>query len=330
MFDPYTRPGQSAHRIAVLGGTGFVGHCLVHCLTDAGHRVKVLSRNREAHRDMLVHPSVEVITADVHDRNTLTRHFDDVEVVINLVGTLNESGHNGDGFHRVHVELTKTAAAAARTAGVRRFLQMSALGAAKDSSSHYQRTKAEAEEYLLAQADLDVTVFRPSVVFGENDSFVCRFANLLDIVPLVFPLACADSKYAPVYVKDVAQAFTRALDDPQTYGRRYELCGPDVRSLQEIVAYVNRLTHRGRKIVPLPDFLSKAQAAIFEFIPGKSFSLDNYRSTLRDNVCTGENGLRAFGIEPTGMESVVPSYLTPQRTRRIYDRLRRRARSPRP
>lgn len=329
MFDPYTRPTQSSRRIAVLGGTGFVGHCLVNCLTDERHRVKVLSRNREAHREMLVHPSVEVITANVHDLNVLERHFDDVDVVINLVGILNENGHNGDGFRRVHVELTKTAATAARAAGVRRFLQMSALGAAIDAPSHYQRTKAEAENWLLEQQDLDVTVFRPSVMFGAGDGLVSRFANLLGKVPLVFPLACAEAKFAPAYVKDVASAFTRALDDPRTFGRRYELCGPDVHTLREIVEYINRLQHHGRRIVPLPDFLARVQAAVFGLLPGKPFSLDNYRSMQRDNVCAGNNGLLEFGITPTGMEAVVPSYLTPQRTRRIYDRLRRRARTPR-
>ncbi|HEX7030478.1 MAG TPA: NAD-dependent epimerase/dehydratase family protein, partial [Gammaproteobacteria bacterium] len=197
--------------------------------------------------------------------------------------------------------------------------------AALDSRSHYQRTKAEAEKLLLDMKDeLDVTVFRPSTMFGEHDTFINRFAKLLGQVPVAFPLACADAKFAPVYVKDVAEAFARALDDPHSFGRTFELCGPDVLSLQEIVEYVRDLQHRRKPVVPLPDFLAKAQAHVFEFVPGKPFSLDNYRSMLRDNVCAGENGLHAFGIHPTGMDAVVPYYLTPRRSR-ILDRFRRRS-----
>lgn len=326
MFDPYTRPPQSARRIVLLGGTGFVGHYLVHRLTDDGHRVKVLTRNREAHRDLLVHPSVEVITANVYDVNTLERHFDDADVTINLVGILNEKGHDGAGFRRAHVELTRTAATAAKAAGVKRFLQMSALGADAQSSSHYQRTKAQAEEYLLAQPELDVTIFRPSLIFGAGDSFISRFARLLDLVPVAFPLACANARFAPVYVKDVVEAYARSLDDPHTFGRRYELCGPHVYTLHEILEYIRTVQRRHRLIVPLPDALAKLQAAVFEFIPGKPFSLDNYRSAQTDNVCLRGNGLDEFGITPTRMEAIVPEYLSTPRRRRFLDRFRSQAR----
>ncbi|HEX7047894.1 MAG TPA: complex I NDUFA9 subunit family protein [Gammaproteobacteria bacterium] len=324
MFDPYTRPPPSAHRITILGGTGFVGHQLVNRLSEDGHRIKVLSRNREAHRDMLVDPNVEVVTANVYNPQALERHFEDVEAVINLVGILNEKGHSGKGFQRTHVELTRMAANAARKTGVRRFMQMSALGAAIDSASHYQRTKAEAEKLLLDAKELDVTVFRPSTMFGEHDTFINRFAKLLGQVPIGFPLACANAKFAPVYVKDVAEAFARALDNPQSFGKTYELCGPDVLSLQEIVEYVRDLQQRRKPVLPLPDFLSKAQAQVFEFVPGKPFSLDNYRSMQRDNVCGGENGLHEFGIHPTGMDAIVPYYLTTRRSR-ILDKFRRRS-----
>jgi len=324
MFDPYTRPPQSARCIAILGGTGFVGHALAHRLTDDGHRVKVLSRNREAHRDLLVHPSVEVVTANVYDPEALVRQFEDVDAVVNLVGILNEKGHKGAGFHKAHVEFTQRALDAACKAGVHRFLQMSALGAGTDAPSHYQRTKAEAENAVLARSkDIHVTVFRPSVIFGEGDGLTERFAHLLAAVPLVFPLACPGTRFAPVYVNDVAEAYARALDDSATFGKRYELCGPDIFTLHEIVEYVRKLQSRRRIIVPLPDFLSKAQAAVFEFLPGKPFSLDNYRSAQRDNVCDGSNGLRELGIAPTPMDAVVPSYLTQRRPRRIYDRFRR-------
>lgn len=330
MFDPYTRSPQSARRIAVLGGTGFVGHSLVHRLTDDGHRVKVLSRNREAHRDLLVHPSVEVVTTNVHNAESLAAEFEDVDVVINLVGILNEKGRKGEGFRKAHVEFTQRALDVARKTGVKRFLQMSALGAATDAPSHYQRTKAEAENAAIAaNGDIKITVFRPSLIFGEGDSLTERFAHLLGMVPFVFPLACAETRFAPVYVKDVAEAYVRAMDDPGTFGKRYDLCGPDILTLHDIVDYVRRLQNRRRAIVSLPDFLSKLQAAVFEFVPGKPFSLDNYRSASRDNICSGSNGLHDFNIRPTPMDAVVPDYLTQRRPRRIYDRFRRNPRGTR-
>lgn len=325
MFDPYTRPPPSARRITLLGGTGFIGHHLIHRLTDDGHRIKVLSRNREAHRDLLVHPSVEVVTANVHDPRALQEHFEETDVVINLIGILNEKGRDGSGFRRVHVDLAKNVLDAAKRTRVRRLLHMSALGAARDSASHYQRTKAEAEDVLLANAgDVRVTIFRPSTVFGPGDTFINRFAGLLGKVPLVFPLACAETKFAPVYVSDVAEAYARALDDPRAFGKVFELCGPDVCTLQDIVTYVRDVQHRRQVVIALPDAFAKLQAAIFEFLPGKPFSLDNYRSLQRDSVCANGNGLADFGIEPTGMGAVVPDYLAPRRSRRL-DRFRRRA-----
>lgn len=309
--DPYTRPPRSAHTITILGGTGFVGSHLVHRLSDDGHRINVLSRNREAHRELLVHPSVEVYTTDVHDAESLARHFEQSEVVINLVGILNEKQHNGEGFQRAHVDFTRNAADTARRCGVRRFLQMSALGADRESPSHYQRTKAEAEDYLLGECagELDVTVFRPSIIFGAGQNFTTRFANLVKLMPGVFPLACAETRFAPVYVNDVVEAYARCLDRPASFGRHYELCGPEIYTLREIVEYIAEHMHRKRVVLPLPDALGKLQAAVMEYLPGKPFSLDNYRSTLNDNICTGTNGLDELGIHPTHMDAVVPFQL---------------------
>lgn len=328
--DPYTRPPQSAHTITILGGTGFVGHHLIHRLSDDGHRINVLSRNREAHRELLVHPSVEVFTADVYDAEALAPYFEESEVVINLVGILNEKGHKGEGFKRAHVDFTRNAADTARKTGVRRFMQMSALGADRDSPSHYQRTKAQAEDYLFGQCaeHMDITVFRPSVIFGPEDSFINRFAGLLGKTPGVFPLACANARFAPVYVQDVVEAYARALDNPHACGRCYELCGPEIYTLREIVEYVAEHTHRKRAVIGLPDALSKLQAAVLEYFPGKPFSLDNYRSTQQDNICKGTNGLLELGIHPTHMDAVVPFYLDPRNSRqRHFDEYRRHDRT---
>lgn len=324
--DPYTRPPQSAFTITVLGGTGFLGRHLVHRLTAHGHRVNVLTRNREAHREMLVDPSVEVFTADPYDPETLARFLDRSEVAINLVGILNEKEHDGSGFQRAHVELTKLLADTARKTGVRRFLQMSALGADIESRSHYQRTKAEAEKYLLKECagELDVTVFRPSLIFGPGENFVTRFAGLLRMAPGILPLARAETRFAPVYVMDVVEAFARSLYNPHTFGKVYELCGPDVYTLADLVRYVRRHAGIRRGILPLPQAVAKLQATVMEYLPGKPFSLDNFHSMQKDNVCHGNNGLLELGIRPTGMDAYVPFQLGSRPLPRVsYSRYRR-------
>ena len=320
---------QSRRRIAILGGTGFVGSHLVARLARDGHRIKVLSRHREDHRHLLVNPTVDVQTVDVFDSEALVRAFENVDTVINLVGILNESGHSGKGFRQAHVDFTQRAADAAQKTGVRRFLQMSALGAGPNAPSHYLRTKGEAENLLLTHAarHMDVTIFKPAVIFGPGDSFINRFAGLLKIAP-VMPLACPDSKFAPVYVGDVVEAFARSIDKPEVVGKRLELCGPETFTLKEIVEYVRAQLGIRRLVLPLPNRVSKVQASIFEFVPGKPFSRDNYNSLQLDNVCAS-NGFAGFDISPSGLDAVVPYYLASKHPRRRYDELRRRARRAR-
>lgn len=320
---------QTRHRIAILGGTGFVGSHLVARLARDGHRIKVLTRNREDHRHLLVNPTVDVQTADVFNSEALLRAFENVDTVINLVGILNESGHSGRGFREAHVDFTQRAADAAQKAGVRRFLQMSALGAGPNAPSHYLRSKGEAENFLMTHASrkMAVTIFKPAVIFGRGDGFINRFAGLLKIAPIL-PLACPDSRFAPVHVGDVAEAFARSIDKLDVVGKRLELCGPETYTLKEIVEYIREQLGIHRLIVPLPQWASKLQASIFEFVPGKPFSRDNYKSLQLDNVCES-NGFAIFGISPSGLDAAVPSYLALKHPRRRYDELRRKARRAR-
>lgn len=318
---------SNQRRIVMLGGTGFVGRHIATRLVRAGHRVKILSRNREDHRELLVLPTVDVVTADVYDAEELVRHFERAYAVINLVGILNEKGHSGEGFRRAHLELTRTAANAAKKAGVPRFLQMSALGAATDAPSHYQRSKGEAEKFLREQAaPLNVTIFRPSVIFGPGDGLMNTFAGLLRIAP-VLPLACATTKFAPVHVGNVADAFLLCLEESETFGKTYPLCGPKQYTLLELVRYTRQLIGKRRLIVPLPDVIGKLQAMVFEFVPGKPFSLDNFNSAKVDNVCDDRNGLQELGIAPVSLESVAPTYLRGNAgLRQRYDTYRSAAR----
>lgn len=293
-------------RVCVLGGTGFVGRHLVSRLVDDGHHVKVLSRRPQRHRDLMVLPTLELVEADVHDAEQLKQHVQGSDVVINLVGILNEKGHKGEGFDYAHRELARKLVKACNEKGVARLLHMSALNAdAERGPSHYLRSKGEAENQVLTFSGprFHATSFRPSVIFGAEDSFLNRFAELLKRTPLVFPLACPNARFAPVYVGDVVEAFVDALDDKSTYGQRYDLCGPHEYSLKELVTYVAQLTGRRRWVLGLPDRLSKLQATLLEYVPGKPFSLDNYRSLSLDSVCT--DGVRCS----TSLEAVAPVYL---------------------
>jgi len=285
-----------------------VGSRLVSLLSREGNRIKVLDRRPEGHRNLETLEGVSLIKADAQDTASLEREFDGCDVVINLIGILNEKGHDGSGFRRAHVDLPRKVAEVCRQTGIRRLLHMSALGAdAAYGRSHYQRTKGEGENNVHAGAGLDVTSFRPSIIFGPGDSFFNRFGGLLKLAP-VFPLAGAKSRFQPVYVDDVVQAYVRAIDNSETFGQRYELCGPQVYTLQELVEYTARVLELKRWVVPLGDTLARLQANVMEYVPGKPFSVDNYLSLKTDNVCSGDFP-SVFGIRPTSVESVVPTYL---------------------
>jgi NADH dehydrogenase len=292
-------------RIVVLGGTGFVGSHLIPRLASQGLSITVLSRNRERHRELTVLPTVRVVSANVYDPNVLAAHFKGADAVINLVGILNESGFDGAGFRRAHVELTRLVIDAMKAAGVSRLLQMSALRAG-EGESWYLKTRGEAEAQVKASG-LDWTIFRPSVIFGRGDGLFNRFATLLKLSP-VLPLARAEARFAPVYVGDVCAAFERALADRATIGQIYELGGPEVVTLREIVTMTRDALGLSRLIVGLTDPLGKLQAAIFGLVPGKPLSLDNFRSLLLDSV-PKRDGLAELGIQPTPMAAIVPRML---------------------
>ncbi len=298
-------------RICILGGTGFVGRALSARLVAAGHDVLVPTSHYERHRDLTVLPTLKLVAGDVHDLEFLRRCCEGRDAVINLVGILNEKGRSGRGFARAHAELPEKIVAACRAAGTRRLLHMSALNASLSAPSHYLRTKAMGEDtaHRAANDGLHVTSFRPSVIFGPRDSFVNRFAGLLKLAPGVFPLACPDARFQPVYVEDVVSAYVHTLTDTKTHSLRYDLCGPKVYTLREIVNYIASVMGKRVAILGLNRMLSHLQAVFMEFAPGKPFSLDNFRSLQVDSVCSGKVFPEVFGIAPTQMEQVVPTYI---------------------
>jgi len=303
-------------RILVLGGAGFVGRHLVAALAARGLRVTVPSRHRERAKHLLPLPTVEVVETDLMAPGVLEGLARGKQALVNLVGIL-----HGD-FERVHVELPKRVVAVCRAERVTRLLHMSALGASLEAPSAYLRSKAMGEKAALSAPELDVTVFRPSVIFGPEDAFLNTFAALARFFP-VLPLACPQARFQPVYVGDVARAMGQALDSVDTHGKAYELCGPRQYSLRELVELVCSITGRRRAVIGLPDRLAYLQALVMEKLPGKLITRDNLRSMQVANVCAG--GF-PFGIRPHALEAVAPGYLAPGGPRERYPRLRWRAR----
>lgn len=311
-------------RVCILGGSGFVGKVLANRLARAGICMVIPTRNREQNRDdIILLPDTELIEADVHNPDHLKVLFRECDAVINLVGILNEKGRRGQGFHSVHVELAGKIIHACQETGIQRVLQMSALNAdAKGGRSFYLKSKGEAEDLLHATTPLKVSSYRPSVIFGPGDSFFNRFAGLLKLCPYYFPLACHAARFAPVYVGDVAEMMTRTLLDPHSYGRRYELCGPREYTLKELVEYTSDCLDLKRCIIPLNDFLSRLQAMVFDFVPGKPFSTDNYLSAGIPSVCNLCDWDQ-FAMQPMAVESVVPDYLARRNYRSRYNNYRK-------
>ena len=314
---------MKATRVCILGGTGFVGRHLTSVLASRGLTCRILSRHPQRHRSLLTIEQVTLEQIDLFDSKRLIALFDDCDAVINLIGILNESG-TGQNFQLVHIELGDLVVEACKQAGVERLLHMSALNAsAANGSSEYLKSKGEAESraHTLGQPQIKVTSFRPSVIFGHDDSFFNRFAGLLKALPGPFPLACPNSRFAPVYVGDVANAFSTALDDKESWGRHYELCGPRIFTLRELVEYTANALSMKKKIIGLGDKASRLQARMLSLVPGKPFSYDNYLSLQTDSVCS-EQGLEALGIQATDIDAVVPFFLSGKSERGRYARHR--------
>lgn len=308
----------SIRNVCVIGGSGFVGTAVVGQLAERQIKVIVPTRNRERAKHLIVLPTVEAVKANVHDANDLDAVIAGVDAVINLVGILHEN-RAGD-FRRAHVELPRRIAATCRRTGVRRLLQTSALRADRAAPSEYLRTKAEGEGAVREAASsepasragdgLDITIFRPSVIFGPGDRFLNVFAMLARRLPFIV-LACPDARFQPVYVEDVADAFVESLFRPESAGQSYDLCGPKIYTLRELVELAAAATGHRRRILGLNDRLSYLMAGVLERMPGKPMTRDNYRSMQLDNVCDG--GF-PFGIEPAQLEAIAAEYLSAQKS----------------
>jgi uncharacterized protein YbjT (DUF2867 family) len=301
--------------VVVFGGSGFIGSTLVARLSQLGARVIVPTRRYERAKHLIFLPRVEVVEADIGNDAALRALLQHKDAAINLVGLLHSRRGSpyGEDFKRAHVELPRRIVAACAAHGVPRYLHMSALGAAVDGPSMYLRSKADGELAARAEAAVAATIFRPSVVFGEGDHFLNTFARLQRWLPCV-PLAGAESDFQPVYVGDVAQAFCAALGEPRTRHQVYQLGGPQIYPLAELVRLAGKLAHHRRPVFGIPDWLARIQAAVFELLPGEPLiSRDNLDSMKVDNVvdpAIQATTAAALGIKLTPIEAVAPHYLS--------------------
>ncbi len=292
-------------RACILGGTGFVGRHLLTRLRKAGYHCVVPTRRLFRHRDLKLYPDVEL--RELTPALRFEELFAECDLVVNLVGILHQSA--GMSFRAAHVDLVRTLVAAAEAAGVPRLLHMSALQAdAARGGSAYLRSKGQGED-IAQGAGMAVTSFRPSVIFGQGDSFFNRFKGLLDMAPGILPLPCPRARFAPVWVDDVTRAMVRSIDDSRTVGCGYDLCGPRVFSLKELMAYTASRLGRRVWIIGLGDSASRLAAQAFGMLPGAPITLDSYLSMQTASVCEEHNGLLQLGIHPTDIDTIVPTYL---------------------
>ena len=297
-------------QVAVLGGTGFVGHAVCEHLVErsggAGGRIVVPTRRLRHGLALQSLPTVQLVQANVHDDRDLARVLAGCEAVVHLVAILHGSEAE---FERVHVQLPQRVAAACKAAGLRRVVHVSALGVAPDAPSRYLRSKAAGEQ-VWRESGLDVTVLRPSVIFGARDRFLNLFAQLQALAPFV-PLGDAHARFQPVWVEDVAAAVVRCLDQPATIGQVFECAGPQQFTLADLVRLAGRLSGHPRPVLPLPGALARLQALVMEYLPGEPLmSRDNVDSMQVPNVATpGQPGLEALGVQASGVEGVAAGYL---------------------
>jgi NADH dehydrogenase len=302
---------MATRRVAtVFGGSGFIGRYVVKRLAQQGYIVRVPSRYPEGAlflKPMGAVGQVVPLYASVTNEATIHRAVEGAEIVVNLVGALTESRKAS--FHAIHIEGAERIARLSAAAGVQRLIQISAIGADPNSPSRYASTKGKAEQAVLA-AFPGAVILRPSLVFGMEDKFFNRFAEIARLSPFM-PVIAGATKMQPVFVSDVADAVMAALASPATQGKIYEIGGPRVWTFREILTFILKTTHRDKKLITIPMGIARLQAFFLQYVPGKPLTPDQLLMLSKDNVvAAGALGLADLGITPTPVELVVPAYLS--------------------
>jgi len=316
------RTSSLLKEICVLGGSGFVGSAIVAKLATAGYAVKVLTRRRDVAKHLLLLPNVQVVECNVLDYQTLNAALRGADAVINLLGILHQSRRLS--FNAIHHQLPVQLAKICIDLNIKRLIHMSSLRADKNAPSQYLRSKAAGEAALATHHDqLNITIFKPSVIFGREDRFINLFATMLKVLPAIL-LAKPNAKFQPIWVEDVASCFAVCVENTASYGQTYELVGPKVYTFRELLQAVMHTLEVQRPIIGLNDSLSYMQALMMELLPIKLMSRDNIRSMELDSV-SNELFPAIFNLIPTSLETVMPQYLVDQTPRGAYNRFRRGA-----
>ena len=295
--------------VVVFGGAGFLGRRLVHRLVTEGMTVRVAVRHPDPARIELRSTGfdrVTVVPADVRDQASVAAAIAGANAVVNTVSAYVEKG--GVTFEAVHVQGAETVARESVAAGVARLVLVSGIGADADSGSSYIRARGRGEQ-VVRQEFPAATIVRPGAMFGPGDALFSTFANLARWLP-VLPLIGGGTRLQPVFVEDVAEAIASILTDPGTVGQTYELAGPGVYTLRELVNMTLRFMRKRRLLIPVPFAVAEIQARLFELLPNPPLTTGQVDLLKADNVASGAlPGLRELNIQPKTVEEVVPTYI---------------------
>lgn len=291
-------------KIFVSGATGFVGGHLCAELRGRGHQLRLLTHQRQTSHVA----GVDVVAGDVTRPESYVEALRGCDAAVNLVGIIREFPDRGITFDRLHIEATRAMVGAANTSGVKRYLQMSALGTRPGAVSRYHQTKFQAEE-LVRASGLDFTIFRPSLIFGPNDAFVNMLAGYIRSYPAVPVIGDGQYQLQPISADDVARCFALALEMPATIGQTFELCGSDRLSYNELLDTIGRVLGKARVLkVPNPLCLMKLVVPLLQRFPFFPLTMDQLTMLTEGNVCGGK-WQETFGFEPAGFEAVIRRYL---------------------
>ncbi|WP_374380357.1 complex I NDUFA9 subunit family protein [Dongia sp.] len=307
--------------VTVFGGSGFIGRYVVQRLARAGWQVRIAVRRPDEALFLKTAGDVGQVTpiaANIRDDTSVAAAVAGADAVVNLVGILAEGGPQR--FDTVQAKGAARIAAAAKAAGAKRLIQISAIGANPQSEARYARSKAEGEE-AAKRAFPDVTILRPSIVFGPEDDFFNRFARMALMSPALPLIGGGHTKFQPVYVGDLAAAVERTLGDPATMGKTYELGGPRTYTFRALMEMLLKGIGRCRLLVPLPFAIATIKAAFLQLLPVKLLTVDQVRLLRHDNV-VGANaaGFKELGLIPTPLESILPTYLDQYRPSGFYNK----------
>ncbi|WP_169566541.1 complex I NDUFA9 subunit family protein [Sneathiella limimaris] len=302
---------MSSSLITIIGGSGFIGHHLVGRLAAQGHQIRIAVRDTERAAVLMTQGNVGQVVGmqtNIRNRQSIERAVAGADIVINLVGLLSEAG--AQSFEKVHVEGAAMVAEAAKAAGAKQFMQMSALGADLKSPSKYARTKAEGEA-RVSEVFPGATIIRPSVVFGNDDSFTLKFGQMATLSPILPLLNGGKNLMQPIWIEDLVDAMTTILGDASLQGKIYEFGGAEQLSLADIIGRINEVTRRSVTILPTPESAMKVMAFFMSLLPGEPpLTLDQVKLLKTDNIVTGEYpGLADLGIEPVHFTPATLAYL---------------------